>query len=341
MSAYNLARSLLLRMDAERAHNVGLKLMRFVLRTNVEPIPVKTAFGELSNPLGLAAGYDKTGSHLHSLSKLGFGYIVAGTFTLNPWPGNPKPRVARNVEEKTLVNALGFPNPGIEVVITNLVGRKKSDAPILASISGRTIDDVVAAYRKVQSHVAGVELNLSSPNTPALKDLRTPPAFAELAQSMRGAKIKPTYLKIPPYLDHAEFKDTLSLIKKWEDLGFEGVTAANTMRIADDRMAIGIGGYSGPPLFEHTKGAVETIRRTVSGTFEINAVGGVSSPAEATALLGLGATTVQIFTSLVYQGPSLVRRIITDPEVRRAVEARKSLQRPGPEAETTRGRGQI
>ena len=117
MDGYRLARPVLFALDPERAHNLGLSLMRFASRISAEPMPVKTALGELANPLGLAGGYDKTGRHLESLARLGFGYLVAGTFTLKPWPGNPKPRVARNKEDRTLVNALGFPNPGIDAFI--------------------------------------------------------------------------------------------------------------------------------------------------------------------------------------------------------------------------------
>jgi len=323
MDAYGVARPVLFALPPERAHSVGLSLMRFASRIRVEPMPVTTALGELGNPLGLPAGYDKTGSHLHSLARLGFGYIVAGTFTLAPWPGNPKPRVARNKEDRTLVNALGFPNPGIGAFIGNLASRKALEVPVVASISGKTTEDVLGCYSKVQQHVAGVELNLSSPNTPDLRDLREPVAFAELAQALRGAKAKPTYLKTPPYADEAQFDGVMELVKKWESLGFEGVTASNSVPVQDARMAVGKGGWSGPPLIDHTKKAVERIKKSVGPSFEVNACGGISSAADAAALLELGATTIQVFTALVYQGPALVKSILTDARVRAAVLSRK------------------
>jgi dihydroorotate dehydrogenase len=322
MDAYRVARPILFALGPETAHNVGLSLMRFASKIRVEPIPVETALGELANPLGLPAGYDKTGTHLNNLARLGFGYIVAGTFTLSPWPGNPKPRVARNKEDKTLVNALGFPNPGIDAFIANLVSHKPLGVPIVASISGKTMEDVLGCYAKVQQHVAGVELNLSSPNTPNLRDLREPAAFAELAHALRDAKTKPTYLKTPPYADESQFDSVMGVVKKWEALGFEGVTASNSIPIEDARMAVGRGGWSGPPLLEHTKKAVERIRVSVDPSFEVNACGGISSPGDAASLLALGATTIQVFTALVYQGPVLLRSILTDAQVRRAVEAR-------------------
>jgi dihydroorotate dehydrogenase len=322
MDAYRIASPILFALDPERAHNLGLSLMRFASKISVDPMPVKTAIGELANPLGMPAGYDKTGKHIQNLARLGFGYIVVGTFTLSPWPGNPKPRVARDKKERTLVNALGFPNPGIDEFILGLSSRKASNVPVVASISGKTMEDVLGCYSKVQKHVAGVELNLSSPNTPKLRDLREPAPFAELAQAMKDAKVKPTYLKTPPYLDDTQFEAVMTLVKKWESLGFEGVTASNSIPVEDARMAVGTGGWSGPPLLDHTKAAVKRIRGSVDRFFEVNACGGISSPADAAALLELGATTIQVFTALVYQGPALIRSILTDQRVRRAVEAR-------------------
>jgi len=330
LDAYRVASPLLFALEPERAHNVGLGLMRFASKISVEPVPIKTALGELANPLGMPAGYDKTGTHLHNLARLGFGYIVAGTFTLRPWPGNPKPRVARNKKDKTLVNALGFPNPGIDSFVLSLTSRKPPAVPLVASISGRTLEDVVGSYTKVQAHVAGVELNLSSPNTPDLKDLREPAAFAELAQALRDAKSKPVYLKTPPYIDEAQFSAVTELVKKWESLGFEGVTTSNSIPIEDARMSVGKGGLSGPPLLERTKAAVERIRREVSPLFEVNASGGISSADDATALLELGATTIQVFTALVYQGPKLVKSILTDPALRRVVERKRLAMWSGP-----------
>jgi dihydroorotate dehydrogenase len=318
LDGYRLARPILFALDPERAHNVGLSLVRFASKVSVEPMPVKTALGELANPLGLAAGYDKSGRHLTSLARLGFGYLVAGTFTVSPWPGNPKPRVARNKAEMTLVNALGFPNPGIDAFIENLPSQQPLEAKLVASISGKTIEDILACFSRVQPHVAGVELNLSSPNTPDLRDLREPSAFSELAQAMAEVKSKPTYLKTPPFQDEAQYSGVLALIKEWESLGFEGATTSNSLPFEDPRMAVGRGGLSGPPLLERTKKAVALVRKSVSAAFEVNACGGISSAPDAASLLSLGANTIQVFTAVVYQGPSLVRSILTDGEVRRS-----------------------
>lgn len=289
---------------------------------------VKTSFGDLSNPLGLAAGFDKTGEHLSTLAKLGFGYLVGGTITLHPWPGHPKPRIVRNEAEKTLVNALGFPNPGVEKFAASLTAHPPK-VPVVGSISGREVAEIEECYKKIQPCVAAVELNLSSPNTARLRDLREIALFGELARSLAGAKRRPTFLKIPPYIGEEQFEAVLKLVKIWEGLGFEGVTASNAKPVVEPRLSIGTGGYSGPPLFPNTVRAVRRLRQVVSTGFEINAVGGIGSSDNLREVLESGATTAQVFTSLVYTGPRLVRNILTpdDRDQRRTGFPGSSLER--------------
>ena len=280
---------------------------------NDPSLQVKTRFGVLRNPIGLAAGLDKTGEHLSALEKLGFGYMAAGTVTLNPWPGNPKPRIVRNVKENTIVNCLGFPNPGVDRFVENL-SKQKVSIPIVGSVSGQTVDDIVSCWEKLQSHVAAIELNLSSPNTAKLKDLREFESFKELVTRLRPLKAKPAYLKIPPLLDGPEsqfVEKSLSLVKLWHELGFDGATVANSKPVVDKRLSIGTGGYSGPPLFPNVIRALDLVRKSVSDeSFEINAVGGISSVDDVKTALRHGAKTVQIYTALVYEGPGLLKRIL-------------------------------
>jgi len=311
MSLYSLVRPILFAVEPEKAHSLGLWFLEYGRRGKIPSRPIETAFGRLENPIGAPAGYDKTGGHLSALENLGFGYIVAGTFTLNPYPGNPRPRVVRRVSEEAIVNSLGFPNPGVGAFLANL-SKAKVGVPVLASISGRTIPDVLECYSRVQPHVPGVEVNLSSPNTPDLRDLREPSAFSELAQGLAKLKKKPTYLKVPPHIDEPQFSAVLSMVKLWESLGFEGATASNTIPMEEPRLAIGRGGYSGPMLFDHTLAAVKALRSVVSKGFEINAVGGIRSASDVRRCLELGATTVQIFTALVYSGPGLIKKVLSD-----------------------------
>ncbi|MHB2036728.1 MAG: dihydroorotate dehydrogenase [Nitrososphaerales archaeon] len=311
MTLYDLATPLLYRMDPERAHSLGVFFMRFLRDKNVDypSVHVKTPFGEIRNPIGLAAGFDKTGKHLSTLQKLGFGYIVAGTITEDHWPGHPKPRIVRNVKEKTLVNGLGFPNPGADGFIENLK-RQKLKIPIVASVSGKTESSILECYEKIQPHVAAIELNLSSPNTQNLKDLRELDSFRPLANKMGSIKKRPTFLKVPPFYDEAQSERNLEMIKSWSEFGFEGVTASNSMPVKEPRLSIGSGGFSGPPLFKYTLSAIREIRKIVPSGFEINSVGGISTSNDIMQAMEAGASTVQLMTSLVYGGPGLIKGLL-------------------------------
>lgn len=322
-------------MEPERAHKIGLNLMKLMGDQSVDgSFRVKTKLGELRNPIGNSAGFDKTAKHLDVLQKLGFGYLVAGTVTLTAWPGHPKPRIARNPSEKTMVNALGFPNPGVDKFIENLE-RQRLKVPVVASVSGRTIPDIVECYGRIQSKVAGVELNLSSPNTSKLADFRELEVFTDLVKQMVGKREKPTYLKIPPLIDDTQFSKVLKLVKAWSDAGFDGVTAANAMPVKEPRVSIGTGGFSGPPLFPKVLSAIGMIRREVRREdFEVNACGGISDAQDVKAALAAGANTVQIFTAIVFEGPGLIKRILTNMknEKEQKLEEQQSLSSPATSA---------
>jgi dihydroorotate dehydrogenase len=313
LTLYDLANPILYRLDPERAHALGVFFTKFLPDNSIDDtsLRVKTSFGDLRNPIGLAGGFDKTGKHLATLQKLGFGYLVAGTITLDPWPGHPKPRIVRNVKERTLVNCLGFPNPGADGFIQNLK-RQKLNIPTVASISGRAESSIIECFQKIQPFVSAIELNISSPNTANLKDLRETDSFFSLAKKMVQVKKLPTFLKVPPFSDEDQSKRNLEMIKVWSDFGFEGVTASNALPTTEPRLSIGAGGYSGPPLLKFTLNAIREIRNIVSKDFEINSVGGISTPHDMKEALDQGATTVQLMTALVYNGPGLIKQMLKE-----------------------------
>ena len=210
-----------------------------------------------------------------------------------------------------MVNALGFPNPGVEVFIKNLQSQKVK-VPVIGSVSGRELENIAKCYDKLQPHVAGIELNLSSPNTSKLKDFRELESFKELTQSMRPLRRKPTYLKIPPFIDENQFAKVLELVKYWASLDFDGVTAANAIPVDEPRVSIKTGGFSGPPLFPNLVKAIKIIRQNVPKEFEVNAIGGISNADNVKTALASGANTVQVLTSLVFEGPGLIKEILND-----------------------------
>ena len=263
----------------------------------------------LTSPVGLAAGYDKDCRLIPSLANLGFGYIAAGTIVTEPREGNPRPRLARNPKEGSLVNSLGFPSHGLEAASLNLVSQDTRRVPLVASISGLSIQEFARCFRALQPLASGIELNISSPNTQGIRVFQEPPMLRELLATLGPIKEKPLFLKLPPYFDNDQRTRVLELVDLCIQHGVEGVTAANTRPVEDSRLAVGRGGLSGKPLFPYMLRMVKEIRRHAGSGLTINACGGISSGEDALQALRAGADTVQLFTGFIYQGPGLMRQI--------------------------------
>ncbi len=263
----------------------------------------------MASPVGLAAGYDKDCRLIDSLASLSFGYIVGGTVVLEPRKGNPRPRILRDLSEGSLVNSLGFPSKGLENVGENLGRRDMSRVPLVLSISGLSVDEFYRCYQVLQPLAAGIELNISSPNTQGVRVFQDPRRLEDLLASLRPLKEKPLFVKLPPYFDEVQKARVMELVDLCIRYSVEGVTAVNTRPVEDERLAVGRGGLSGRPLFPHMLRIVTEIRRHAGEGLIINGCGGIFSGNDALRTLAAGANTVQIFTGLVYQGPGLIRRI--------------------------------
>lgn len=303
-----VARPLFFALPAEAAHGLALRMLGLplpwgrigdavrdgVLRTSIAGL-------ELANPIGLAAGFDKSGRRLDALGSLGFGYVVGGSFTLRPRGGHPKPRIVRRGGD-ALVNAMGLPNPGAEVVASTL-RRTPRTAPRLASLADEEPEDVVAMLELLESLVDGFELNASSPNATWRHDASR---VGEILDGLRERTAKPVFVKLPPFEDDDERRGVLEMAAVAQDHRASGLTCSNTRPARETRLARGRGGLSGRPLFTRTPTIVREVRAATGGALPINACGGVSTAAEALACLEAGAATVQLYTSLVYRGPRLV-----------------------------------
>lgn len=305
--------SILQQIPPETAHHIGLRLLKllpFTIKCDDPSLTVKTSFGDIKNPVGLAAGFDKHAAYVTELSKLGFGYIVAGTVTRNPRKGMPKPRIIRRPGEMALVNAMGFPNPGLEKFVENL-SKHRADCPVLASIADEELDKLVECFVAVQKTSDAVEVNISSPNTPGLSKYFEPVFFKDVAAVLHSAKQRPTYLKLPPFTEN-----TTGLIERivgiWLENGFEGVTAVNTLLVEEPGVKAGRGGLSGRPLFPILLDCIKILRNRFGEGFEINAVGGIHTGQDAFTALYHGADTVQIYTALTYRGLYTVKKIVEE-----------------------------
>ncbi|MCL7385774.1 MAG: dihydroorotate dehydrogenase 2 [Thaumarchaeota archaeon] len=299
-------------LGPELLHSAWLELLEY-LPLKFEPpesLEVETKMGRLRCPVGLAAGYDKSGKHVGALSKLGFGYIVAGSFTLKPRKGHPKPRIAYRDSEQAVVNAMGLPNPGVMEFMKNF--KRVEGCRVVASITGDTIGEFVECFKIVQKVVDAVEVNISCPTHEASMSMKDPKNIRELAERLREVKSKPAYIKIPPPVTSDEMDDVCKLLNVWMDCGMDGVTAVNTLLVDAPELALGRGGLSGRPLRPIMLKTVSRIRKELGEGIEINAVGGIMTGTDALEALRAGANTVQIMTAMLFRGPNTLRRIIEE-----------------------------
>lgn len=325
---YDSLRPLLFRLDPEQVHHLTLTLLRWagmfpparallrVLFGVSDPRLAVEVFGvRFENPVGLAAGYDKNGIAVQGLRALGFGHVEVGTVTLKPQIGNPRPRIFRVPEAYALVNSMGFPNDGVDALKLTRAGvriginiGKGKDTPL-----ERAAEDYGELLRRVHAQADYVAINVSSPNTPGLRDLQSRDAIRDLLQAVTRTHEHlpsrvPLLVKISPDLSDAQIDDMLTAIF---DYGLDGIIATNTTLNPEGVSAsrFPYGGWSGEPLRAHSTEIVRYIAKHTRSKLPIVAVGGIRSGADALEKLRAGAHLIQIYTGLVYRGPGLVREI--------------------------------
>jgi len=264
----------------------------------------------LPNPVGVAAGMDKDCRYLGGLLDLGFGFAVGGTVTLGPRPGNPRPRLLRLLDEGALINAMGFPGAGAAIVEANLEVLPRRRSRIFVSIAGTIEEEVIECYRRLGRLAAAVEINISSPNTSGLRVFHEPARLRGLVEALAAQRAGPLFVKLAPWERERDARTTaLTLAETAVDAGADGLVVANTRPIAHTGLAVGRGGLSGLPLFPDTLRMVGEIRSALGGDPALMASGGVSTPEHVWNLLAAGASAVQIYTGLIYEGPALPRSI--------------------------------
>ncbi len=256
----------------------------------------------LKNPIGLAAGFDKRCAHLDALGRLGFGYVVGGTVTRAPRSGKPKPRILRDPATASMVNAMGLPNPGSDAVARTLRRERRTSAR-LASLADEDTEDVLAIAHSLEPLVDGFELNASSPNAGWAHEADH---IAELMGELSSHTTKPIFVKLPRSETDVERGTVLAMAAAAQERGAAGLTCSNTKPVGEPRLPGGRGGLSGRPLFERTLAIVREVRAATGGALPINASGGVFTIDEVLACIEAGATTVQVYTGLIYEGPRMV-----------------------------------
>jgi dihydroorotate dehydrogenase len=326
---YQLVRPLLFRMDPEQVHCYTLALIRLagdfppaniLLRAMFEVRDSRLgveSFGlKFKNPVGLAAGYDKDGTAVRGLSCLGFGHIEVGTLTPRPQRGNPLPRIHRVPEADALINSMGFPNSGVDSLDVHRNGAqvginigKGKETPL-----EEAAEEYVELFRRVQPQADYVVLNVSSPNTLGLGRLQSREFIEELlaavaAERNRLTPRRPVLVKIAPDLCESEIDDVLAAV---QHTGIDGIVATNTSvrreGVAEPFRGLA-GGLSGAPLRARSTAVIRYISRMTNGKLPIVGVGGIASAEDALEKLNAGARLVQVYTGLIYKGPSLVHQI--------------------------------
>ncbi len=306
-----LLRPILFRLDPETAHSLAMRALRFVPGVQVhDPILRQDLFGRtFPNPIGLAAGLDKDGEHVGDWERLGFGFVEVGTVTPRPQVGNPRPRLFRLPADQALINRMGFNNQGAEALGNRLRGTKVT-IPIGVNIGKQketpldnAPEDYAECVRLLDFAPAYFAINVSSPNTPGLRELQDASLLADIIDAVRAVTKAPLFVKIAPDLTWEQIDAVITLAM---DKKLQGIIATNTT-IARDGLVTPIaeeGGLSGRPLRSRSTEVIRHIR-AASKDLTLIGVGGVSSPEEALEKLLAGASLVQLYTGIVYEGPEL------------------------------------
>lgn len=330
---YRLLRPLLFALDAELAHSFTLKALRllqpFRLPINgVARCESRTIMGlKFPNPVGLAAGLDKNGDYIDVFAKLGFGFIEVGTVTPRPQSGNPKPRLFRIPEAQAIINRMGFNNLGVDYLLENIkrtqyngilginIG-KNFDTPV-----ENAIDDYLICLRKVYAVASYVTINISSPNTLHLRQLQNEHELDHLVATLKLEQSKlsdqhgrytPLLVKIAPDLDQSQLESIAAILMKYN---IDGVIATNTtisrQNISGLLHADEAGGLSGSPVKMMSTRVISKLHPLLGGQIPIIGVGGILSADDAKEKVAAGASLIQLYTGLIYEGPDLVNQCIS------------------------------
>ena len=334
MDFYLLLRTLLFHLDPETAHDWTQTLLRLpgagllarIAALGIPSAPRRVMGIDFPNPVGLAAGLDKDGECIAIWRALGFGFVEVGTVTPRPQPGNPKPRMFRLPRAQALINRMGFNNQGVDRLVERV--RRTGGQGVLGINIGknantpveRAAEDYLLGLRKVYPWASYVAVNISSPNTPGLRDLQYGATLDRLLEALKTEQARlaaeygryvPLAIKIAPDIADADLPTVSQALLRHE---MDAVIATNTTfsRVGVEKLphAQEAGGLSGAPLMARSTAVVAQLREILGGKLPIIAVGGILSGADAAAKIAAGASLVQLYTGFIYRGPELIREAV-------------------------------
>jgi len=324
-------------MQPEQAHHTvtnglrnftkvwGAKSLLKLIYNVEDPRLEREVFGlKFKNPVGLAAGFDKNAEYIEDMANFGFGFIEIGTVTPKPQPGNDKPRMFRLVNDEALINRMGFNNQGADVAAGRLKHLKKRNGVIIGGNIGKNkvtpneeaVNDYIYCFHALYEYVDYFVVNVSSPNTPGLRDLQEKGPLMHILNTLQGLNAekpvaKPILLKIAPDLTDSQLDDIVEIVTETK---IAGLIATNTTISreglqSDPNLVKETGGVSGKPLTKRSTEVIKYIHTKSNGSFPIIGVGGIHSAEDAIEKLNAGASLVQVYTGFIYEGPALVSNI--------------------------------
>jgi len=314
---YPIVRPLAFSLGAEAAHRATIAALKLApkgrppefapsLRTNVAGI-------DFSSPVGLAAGFDKDGEVPEQMLGLGFGFVEIGTITPKPQPGNPKPRLFRLIEDQAVINRMGFNNGGQQAAFDRLNHAKRGVVGVNVGANKDSVDriaDYAVGVRRMSAVASYITINISSPNTPGLRGLQDKGALNELLAAVEEVRTeKPIFLKVAPDLAEG---DPERIVRAALDHHLDGIIVANTTVTRPplkSRHAKEQGGLSGAPLKSLALDALRKFRSATGGEIPLIGVGGISNANDAWERIRAGASLIQLYSAMVYEGPGIARRI--------------------------------
>lgn len=342
--SYTLLRPYLFSMNPEEAHEWTLNTLKTMHKTHLlglaypkQALPTMCIGINLTNPVGLAAGLDKNGEYIDALAELGFGFLEIGTVTPKPQAGNDKPRLFRLTQAGAIINRMGFNNHGVDTLINNI--KKAKYKGVLGINIGKNavtpvenaLDDYVYCLERVYPYASYITINISSPNTKNLRSLQSGSALSTLLDGIKTCHGRlateygfyvPLALKIAPDLDEAQIDEIANNVIHFE---IDGLIATNTtlsrVGVEDHEHSEEAGGLSGRPLSHHSTLILSKFSQRLAGKVDLIGVGGIDNGDLAVKKLKAGATAVQIYSGLIYQGPKLVQDCV------QAIAGYKDLQK--------------
>ena len=334
---YNLARHLLFKLPAETSHNLALKglklshklhlLTPFIKKAPAKPVDVMGL--QFPNQVGLAAGLDKNGDYLESLASIGFGFVEIGTVTPKPQDGNPLPRLFRLPEAQGIINRMGFNNQGVDHLVENVKAARANGFDGIIGINigknaatpvENALDDYLICLRKSYEYASYITINISSPNTPGLRSLQYGDELNALLSALKAEQAKlnestgryvPLAVKVAPDLTEEEIAGISECLL---NNGIDALIATNTTLSRDAVKGIQhgeeAGGLSGAPVTEKSTQVIAEFAKQLQGKMPIIGVGGIFNAADARDKINAGASLVQVYSGLIYQGPALVTECV-------------------------------